>query len=57
MQVSKDSIDLGIVVMDEKAAVSFYRDVLGLEGKASRRCRAAGCIASMRNHRYQAAEA
>jgi glyoxylase I family protein len=31
VQVSKDSIDLGIVVTDEKAAVSFYRDVLGLE--------------------------
>ena len=31
MKVSKDSIDLGIVVTDEKAAVSFYRDVLGLE--------------------------
>ena len=31
MQVSKDSIDLGIVVTDEKAAVSFYRDGLGLE--------------------------
>ncbi len=31
MQVSKDSIDLGIVVTDEKAAVTFYRDVLGLE--------------------------
>ena len=31
MQVSKDSIDLGIVVTDEKAAVAFYRDGLGLE--------------------------
>jgi catechol 2,3-dioxygenase-like lactoylglutathione lyase family enzyme len=31
MQVSKDSIDLGIVVTDEKAAVEFYRDKLGLE--------------------------
>ena len=31
MQVSKDSIDLGIVVTDEKAAVGFYRDGLGLE--------------------------
>ena len=31
MQVSKDSIDLGIVVTDEKAAISFYRDGLGLE--------------------------
>jgi catechol 2,3-dioxygenase-like lactoylglutathione lyase family enzyme len=31
MQVSKDSIDLGIVVTDEKAALGFYRDVLGLE--------------------------
>ena len=31
MQVSKDSIDLGIVVTDEKAAIGFYRDGLGLE--------------------------
>jgi glyoxylase I family protein len=31
MEVSKESIDLGIVVTDEKAAVSFYRDGLGLE--------------------------
>ncbi len=31
MQVSKDSIDLGIVVTDEKAALGFYRDALGLE--------------------------
>lgn len=31
MQVSKDSIDLGIVVSDEKAALGFYRDALGLE--------------------------
>ncbi len=31
MQVSKDSIDLGIVVSDEKAALAFYRDGLGLE--------------------------
>lgn len=31
VQVSKESIDLGIVVTDEKAAVSFYRDGLGLE--------------------------
>ena len=31
MQVSKDSIDLGIVVTDEKAALTFYRDGLGLE--------------------------
>ncbi|MBV8136776.1 MAG: VOC family protein [Deltaproteobacteria bacterium] len=31
MQVSKDSIDLGIIVTDEKAAVGFYRDTLGLE--------------------------
>ena len=30
-QVSKDSIDLGIVVTDEKAALGFYRDQLGLE--------------------------
>jgi len=31
VQVSKESIDLGIVVTDEKAAVDFYRDGLGLE--------------------------
>jgi len=31
VQVSKDSIDLGIVVTDEKAALGFYRDGLGLE--------------------------
>ena len=31
MQVTKDSIDLGIVVTDEKAALAFYRDGLGLE--------------------------
>jgi catechol 2,3-dioxygenase-like lactoylglutathione lyase family enzyme len=31
VQVSKDSIDLGIVVTDEQAAVAFYRDKLGLE--------------------------
>ena len=33
MQVSKDSIDLGIIVTDEKAALSFYRDGLGLESE------------------------
>jgi catechol 2,3-dioxygenase-like lactoylglutathione lyase family enzyme len=33
VQVSKDSIDLGIVVTDEKAALSFYRDALGLESE------------------------
>ena len=31
MQVSKDSIDLGIVVTDEQAPLGFYRDALGLE--------------------------
>lgn len=31
MHVSKDSIDLGIIVTDEKAALGFYRDALGLE--------------------------
>lgn len=31
MQVAKDSIDLGIIVNDEKAALAFYRDGLGLE--------------------------
>ena len=33
MQVSKESIDLGIIVTDEKAALSFYRDGLGLESE------------------------
>ena len=33
MQVSKDSIDLGIIVTDEKAALAFYRDGLGLESE------------------------
>ena len=31
MNVTKDSIDLGIVISDEKAALGFYRDALGLE--------------------------
>jgi catechol 2,3-dioxygenase-like lactoylglutathione lyase family enzyme len=31
VNVSKDSIDLGIIVTDEKAALGFYRDGLGLE--------------------------
>ncbi len=31
MKVSKDSIDLGIIVTDEKAALAFYRDGLGLD--------------------------
>jgi len=31
VQVTKDSIDLGIIVTDEKAALAFYRDGLGLE--------------------------
>ncbi|HUA34435.1 MAG TPA: VOC family protein [Candidatus Binataceae bacterium] len=33
MQVSKDSIDLGIVITDEKAALAFYRDGLGMESE------------------------
>jgi glyoxylase I family protein len=33
VQVSKDSIDLGIIVTDEKAALAFYRDALGLESE------------------------
>lgn len=33
MQVSKDSIDLGIIVTDEKAALGFYRDGLGMESE------------------------
>jgi hypothetical protein len=31
VQLSKESIDLGIVVTDEKAALGFYRDAIGLE--------------------------
>ena len=31
MQVTKDSIDLGIIVTDEKAAVAFYGEKLGME--------------------------
>jgi len=31
VQVSKDSIDLGIIVTDEKAAVAFYGEKLGME--------------------------
>ena len=31
MQVTKDSIDLGIIITDEKAALGFYRDALGLD--------------------------
>jgi catechol 2,3-dioxygenase-like lactoylglutathione lyase family enzyme len=30
VQLTKDSIDLGIVVRDADAALAFYRDVLGL---------------------------
>jgi catechol 2,3-dioxygenase-like lactoylglutathione lyase family enzyme len=33
VQVSKDSIDLGIIVTDEKAALGFYRDGLGMESE------------------------
>jgi len=33
VQVSKDSIDFGIIVTDEKAALAFYRDALGLESE------------------------
>jgi catechol 2,3-dioxygenase-like lactoylglutathione lyase family enzyme len=31
IKLSKDSVDLGIVVKDADAMVAFYRDVLGLE--------------------------
>jgi glyoxylase I family protein len=31
VELSKDSIDLGIVVQDPAAALAFYRDVLGFE--------------------------
>jgi catechol 2,3-dioxygenase-like lactoylglutathione lyase family enzyme len=33
VQVSKESIDLGIIITDEKAALAFYRDALGLESE------------------------
>jgi catechol 2,3-dioxygenase-like lactoylglutathione lyase family enzyme len=33
VQVAKDSIDLGIIITDEKAALGFYRDTLGLESE------------------------
>lgn len=35
IQLSKDSIDLGIVVRDGEAALKFYRDTLGFEHVAS----------------------
>jgi catechol 2,3-dioxygenase-like lactoylglutathione lyase family enzyme len=31
MQLTKDSVDLGIVIRDPEAALAFYRDTLGLE--------------------------
>ena len=31
VQLSKDSIDLGIVITDSEASLGFYRDVLGFE--------------------------
>jgi len=31
IQITKDSIDLGIIVRDADAALKFYRDTLGLE--------------------------
>ncbi len=31
VELTKDSVDLGIVVRDAEAALHFYRDVLGLE--------------------------
>ena len=31
VELTKDSIDLGIVVQDAEASLRFYRDVLGLE--------------------------
>jgi catechol 2,3-dioxygenase-like lactoylglutathione lyase family enzyme len=31
VQLTKDSIDLGIVVSDAEASLAFYRDTLGLE--------------------------
>ena len=34
VQLSKDSIDLGIVITDSEAALGFYRDVLGFDHEA-----------------------
>jgi catechol 2,3-dioxygenase-like lactoylglutathione lyase family enzyme len=36
VNLTKDSIDLGIVVRDADAALAFYRDVLGLEDLGER---------------------
>jgi catechol 2,3-dioxygenase-like lactoylglutathione lyase family enzyme len=36
LQLTKDSIDLGLVVRDADAALAFYRDVLGLEDLGER---------------------
>ena len=36
VDLTKDSIDLGIVVRDAEAALAFYRDVLGLEDLGER---------------------
>ena len=36
VELTKDSIDLGIVVTDADAALAFYRDVLGLEDLGER---------------------
>ena len=36
VELTKDSIDLGIVVRDAEAALAFYRDVLGLEDLGER---------------------
>jgi catechol 2,3-dioxygenase-like lactoylglutathione lyase family enzyme len=35
-ELTKDSIDLGLVVRDADAAIAFYRDVLGLEDLGER---------------------
>jgi catechol 2,3-dioxygenase-like lactoylglutathione lyase family enzyme len=35
VELTKDSVDLGIVVRDAEASLRFYRDVLGLAYKAS----------------------
>ena len=36
VELTKDSIDLGIVVRDAEAALAFYRDVLGFEDLGER---------------------
>lgn len=41
VQLTKDSIDLGIVVRDAEASLAFYRDTLGFTPAATATCREA----------------